>query len=101
MVTREGSIPTGLCLKAQGCEERATLGKYWQPGGASSEDEFSRRVAGVAAQTRGRMGRTVRLGLKGTTPLGLRTNPTVPTQGSSMLATLGFVAESLWDSPAP
>jgi hypothetical protein len=34
----------------------------------------------------------------GATPLGLQSCPTI-SQGSSSLATLGFVSESLWDSP--
>jgi len=36
----------------------------------------------------------------GATPLGLVIFASVP-QGGSFLATLGFVAESLWDSAAP
>ena len=82
------SIPTGLCLIAQGCEERATLG-YHPPG-------IPNRNA-VAA-----------IPLLPARALEPRPQPrwgwdSLPTfsQGSSCLATLGWRTESLWDSPTP
>jgi len=75
---RGSAIPTGLCLSARGCEERATLGLGpWgsQPqGGCVTFWHLScNRVAVVEIH-------------------GTRT------RGSSFLATLGFEPESRWDS---
>src|SRR5258708_30127457 len=76
-------IPTGLCLSAQGCEERATLGTPAQasptPTGLRPCPLFSSRSAATLS--------------------GLYSLCRFP-QGSSFLATLGFVSESLWDSPS-
>src|SRR5689334_6365234 len=78
---QQPSIPKGLRNKAQGCEERATLGKC-----TLHRDNPER----VAADDNGN--RTM------PQPLwGCKLSVTL-TQGSSFLATLGFVAESLWDS---
>jgi len=78
-------IPTGFRPKAQGCEERATLGQRPQT--------ISNRNAVVA------------LPLSAAAP-GICHNPVgvdkilIPfTQGSSCVATLGYRPESLWDSP--
>jgi len=62
--------------KAQGCEERATLGKMWQGNNPN----------GVAALW----------GKPATTPSGLK-SVRQPTQGSSFLATLGWLTQSRWD----
>src|SRR5437879_7039162 len=75
------SIPKGLRNKAQGCEERATLGKV-------TDDSQPQRGCGM-----------VLLPLSAATTLsGLSPTCGAFSQGSSLLATLGFVAESLWDS---
>jgi hypothetical protein len=70
-------IPKGFRPTAQGCEARATLGKCTAdtttPTGLRTEAE------------------------RAATPLGLGTGRMV-SQGSSCLATLGFGAESRWDS---
>ena len=72
-------IPKGLRPKAQGCEERATLGnrlaKQQPQRGCDPRCTFT----------------------KAETPLGFYLSDPLP-QGSSFLATLGFVAESRWDS---
>ena len=82
------SIPTGLCLIAQGCEARATLGCH--PPGIPNRNA-------VAA-----------IPLLPARALEPRPQPrwgwdSLPTfsQGSSCLATLGWRTESLWDSPTP
>jgi hypothetical protein len=72
-------IPKGLRRKAQGCEARATLGN-------KREKEQPQR----GCDRRGTF-------TKAETPLGFCSFDSLP-QGSSCLATLGFVAESLWDS---
>jgi hypothetical protein len=71
-------IPKGLCPPAQGCEGRATLGRCpeisqprWGCAAAVPTDHNPDGVAGVWRWF---------------------------SQGSSFLATLGFAAESLWDS---
>ena len=74
-------IPTGLCLPAQGCEERATLGTFRQRGYNPN---------GVAAIP-------VVPSPNAATLSGLYSLSPHP-QGSSFLATLGLVPESLWDS---
>src|SRR5712691_5310134 len=75
------SIPKGLRNKAQGCEERATLGKV-------TDGSQPQRGCGM-----------VLFPLSSATTLsGLSPMWGAFSQGSSFLATLGFVAESLWDS---
>jgi len=75
---RGSPIPTGLCNKAQGCEERATLG---------SRPQEAQPQRGCATYLP-----------PGHNPVGvLACEP--DSQGSSCLATLGFEPESLWDSP--
>src|SRR5262245_19941675 len=75
------SIPKGLRNKAKGCEERATLGKV-------TDDTQPQRGCGM-----------VLFPLSSATTLsGLSPMRRAFSQGSSFLATLGFVAESLWDS---
>ena len=73
------TIPKGLCPPAQGCAARATLGKPLQiitnPNGV---------VANVTRDGRNRVAVGNILGTM--------------TQGSSLLATLGFGTESRWDS---
>src|SRR6266705_1039393 len=75
------SIPTGLCNSAQGCEERATLGK-------ETDDSQPQRGCGMVLFPSS----------SATTLSGLSPMWRAFSQGSSFLATLGFVAESLWDS---
>src|SRR2546427_9010278 len=77
--TGDSAIPKGLCPPAQGCEERATLGE-WPAGCFNPNGVVSRFNRGAA------------------TPLGLFPFAAM-SQGSSFLATLRFMAESLWDSP--
>src|SRR6266853_872551 len=78
---RRRRIPKGFRNKAQGCEKRATLGL------CVPIDNNPERVAahgnGNATRAQPRWGCET---------------PATFTQGSSSLATLGFVAESLWDS---
>ena len=76
------SIPKGFRPKAQGCEERATLGK--------TRLEIS-NPNGVAALRRRFVSDHCR------NPVGVGDFYSTPTQGSSFLATLGFETESLWD----
>src|SRR6266404_1562576 len=75
-------IPPGLRLPAQGCEERATLGTCRQasttPTGLRPFPLFSSHDAATAS--------------------GFHSFSRFP-QGSSFPVTLGFVSESLWDSP--
>src|SRR6266851_5664527 len=75
------SIPKGLCNSAQGCEERATLGK-------ATDDSQPQRGCGMVLFPWASV----------TTLSGLSPMWRAFSQGSSFLATLGFVAESLWDS---
>src|SRR5438874_2055667 len=75
---RRGRIPKGLRPPAQGCEGRATLGVG---------PKVLSTPTGLWPST----------AVDATTPLGLRIALT-GFQGSSFLATLGFEAESLWDS---
>src|SRR5258706_16400589 len=72
-------IPKGLCPKAQGCEERATLGNR------RTKQQPQRGCDPRCTLT------------KAETPLGFCLSDPLP-QGSSFLATLGFVTESHWDS---
>src|SRR5882672_8652880 len=74
------SIPKGLCNSAQGCEERATLGK-------AIDDSQPQRGCGMALFPRS----------FATTLSGLSPMSRAFSQGRSFLATLGFIAESLWD----
>jgi hypothetical protein len=73
-----GRIPTGFRLKAQGCEQRATLGKGTR---ARSTPTGLRRLRGER-RPQPRWGWHL---------------PTQFTQGSSLLATLGWRTQSLWD----
>src|SRR5204862_3000142 len=73
--------PKGLRNKAQGCEERATLGKV-------TDDSQPQRGCGMVLFPWS----------PATTLSGLSAMWRAFSQGSSFLATLGFVAESLWDS---
>src|SRR5437762_14332187 len=75
------SIPKGLRNKAQGCEERATLGK-------ATDDSQPQRGCGMVLFPWS----------SATTLSGLSVMWRASSQGSSFLATLGFVAESLLDS---
>src|SRR5437879_8045717 len=75
------SIPKGLRNKAQGCEERATLGK-------ETDDSQPQRGCGMVLFPWS----------SATTLSGLFPMSRAFSQGSSFLATLGFIAESLWDS---
>ena len=74
-------IPKGFRNKAQGCEQRAPLGKgeegIGNPHGivALEHDEYRHKPDGVVKVC------------------------TIFSQGSSLLATLGWRTESLWDSP--
>ena len=78
-------IPTGFRPKAQGCEARATLGNRHH--GISNPNGV---VAGFAScQSRQRTPQP----RWGCVPF------RIVTQGSSFLATLGFVSQSLWDCP--
>src|SRR6266446_5080767 len=85
---RAGSIPTGLYNSAQGCEERATLG-------IRKQIIFNpERVASITKIPR------PALRCSGPQPFQGCEILVAFSQGSSFLATLGFVAESLWDSAA-
>src|SRR5262245_46172973 len=90
--TRPG-IPTGICLKAQGCEERATLGELGEkrPQPQRGCDPF---------EAPSRVGRTAPAGSRTQPrwPLGLCSPARAFTQGSSFLPTLAVGPESLWDS---
>src|ERR1051325_10819631 len=72
-------IPKGLRPPAQGCEARATLGMC---------EKRPPTPTGLCLCA-SRCGRN---------PVGVETHSIAVTQGSSLLATLGFVAESRWDS---
>src|SRR3989442_9814994 len=76
--TGDSAIRKGLCPPAQGCEERATLGE-WPAGFFNPNGVVSRFDRGT------------------TIPLGLFPFASI-SQGSSFLATLGLVPESLWGS---
>src|SRR5258708_16344960 len=76
-------IPKGFCPPAQGCEQRATLGK--------NRANLDNPIGFV----------TVFVVFQGQNPVGVADSFLAFTQGSSLLATLGFVAESLWDSRSP
>ena len=79
-----GRIPTGFRPKAQGCEERATLGH--RPQKISNRNavvaiSFSPAARGICHN-----------------PVGVDGNLIPFTQGSSCVATLGWRPESRWDS---
>jgi hypothetical protein len=76
-------IPTGFRPTAQGCEERATLGRH-------RTDITSRNA--VAAVLGSYISRDVCHN-----PVGVVVNFVPPTQGSSCVATLGWMTQSLWD----
>jgi len=76
-------IPTGFRPKAQGCEERATLGHR--------PTDITNRNA-VAAIPLSSMIRDVCRN-----PVGVAPDLAWFTQGSSFVATLGWMAQSLWD----
>ena len=78
-------IPTGFRPKAQGCEERATLGRR--------HATFANRNA-VAAIPFSSVARGMCHN-----PVGVAENLIPFTQGSACVATLGYMPESLWDSP--
>jgi hypothetical protein len=77
-------IPTGFCLKAQGCEERATLGHR----SASITNRNAVAAIPFPSATRGICHN----------PVGVGENLIPFTQGSSCIATLGYMPESRWDS---
>jgi len=82
---RRAPIPKGLCPPAQGCEERATLGHC--PASITNRNAvaaipFSSAARGICHN-----------------PVGVDKNLISFTQGSSCVATLGYMPESLWDSP--
>jgi len=77
-------IPTGFRPKAQGCEERATLGQ--RPAGIINRNAvaaipFSSAARGICHN-----------------PVGVDEDLIPFTQGSSCVATLGWMPESRWDS---
>src|SRR6266516_3336921 len=78
-------IPTGFWPTAQGCEARATLGgrdnQIINPNGV---------VTSMPPESGGRACHN---------PVGVVNVSTTFSQGSSSLATLGFVSQSLWDCP--
>src|SRR5438093_10680357 len=76
--TRTRGIPTGFWNKAQGCEERATLGRLW---------EIPPTATGLRHVTF----------VHGRNPVGVVVGRGMVTQGSSFLATLGWRTQSLWD----
>jgi len=77
-------IPKGFCPKAQGCEERATLGHrpthIPTPKGVAAIP-FSSSARGICHN-----------------PVGVGDDFIPFTQGSSCVATLGYMPESRWDS---
>src|SRR5690349_17620264 len=87
------SIPKGLRNQAQGCEERAFAKRtacllFWFTLGKVTDDSQPQRGCGM-----------VLFPLSSATTLsGLSLIWGAFSHGSSFLATLGFVAQSLWDS---
>src|SRR5258707_15875632 len=77
-------IPKRFRNKAQGCEERATLGSCVQSMTTLKAERVAAHGNGGATRPQPRWGCET---------------PATFTQGSSSLATLGFVAKSLWDFP--
>ena len=92
------SIPKGLCPPAQGWEERATLGN----GRVCASTPKPQLLRSCAINTNNTMPQSLRVGLLirevGATSSRLRGVVPEISQGSSLLATLGFIAGSLWDS---
>ena len=80
---RRAPIPTGLCPPAQGCEAGATLGQRPQ--------KIPNRNAVAAILSSSARG-------IGHNPVGVRDDLIPFTQGSSCVATLGYMPESRWDS---
>ena len=77
-------IPTGFRPKAQGCDAGATLG-------IRPHNVFNRDAVAVIPSSPGALGICHN-------PVGVGGNKFLFTQGSSFLATLGCMPESLWDS---
>ena len=77
-------IPTGFRPKAQGCDAGATLG-------IRPQNVFNRDAVAVIPSSPGALGICHN-------PVGVGGNKFLFTQGSSFLATLGCMPESLWDS---
>jgi hypothetical protein len=78
-------IPTGFRPKAQGCEERATLGRRRAKlinRNAVAAIPFSSAARGICHN-----------------PVGVDNNLIPFTQGSSCVATLGWRTQSRWDWP--
>jgi hypothetical protein len=78
-------IPTGLRPIAQGCEARATLG-------IRPQNVFNRNAVAAIPFSSVLCGNCHN-------PVGVDENLIPFTQGSSCVATLGCMPESLWDSP--
>ena len=78
-------IPTGFRPKAQGCDAGATLG-------IRPQNVFNRDAVAAIPSSPGALGICHN-------PVGVGGNKFLFTQGSSFLATLGCMPESLWDSP--
>jgi hypothetical protein len=78
-------IPMGFRPKAQGCEERATLGHRF----SSITNRNAVAAIPSSSVTRGICHN----------PAGVDENLIPFTQGSSCVATLGYMPESRWDSP--
>ena len=77
-------IPTGFRPLAQGCEERATLGH--RPASITNRNAVAAIPFSSAAHEVCH------------NPVGVDKNLIPITQGSSCVATLGYMLESLWDS---
>ena len=77
-------IPTGFRPKAQGCDAGATLG-------IRPQNVFNRDAVAAIPSSPGALGICHN-------PVGVGGNKFLFTQGSSFLATLGCMPESLWDS---
>ena len=77
-------IPTGFRPKAQGCDAGATLG-------IRPQNIFNRDAVAAIPSSSGALGICHN-------PVGVGGNKFLFTQGSSFLATLGCMPESLWDS---
>jgi hypothetical protein len=82
---RRAPIPKGLRPPAQGCEERATLGH--RPASIINRNAVAAIPVSFAAREIGH------------NPVGVGENLIPFTQGGSCVATLGWMPESLWDSP--
>ncbi len=82
---RRAPIPTGLRPPAQGREKRATLGR--RPPGLTNRNA----VAAISFSSAAR-------GI-GPNPVGVGDDLIPSSQGSSCIATLGYMPESRWDSP--